>query len=188
MIVVIQCAARKRRNAGYFRSPTGEKVFFVARPETAPSAEGFLVAHPDSAAPDGMSWREHLVAYNERGGNPFGLLEAGGLYENRVYSELLSVLNPANIFILSAGWGLLRSDSLTPQYDITFSASIRKQQPWKHRSRSDRYSDFTHLPDDTSGPVFFLGGKDYVALFCELTRNVRAERTVEFSGRTRVPS
>jgi hypothetical protein len=27
------------------------------------------------------------------------------------------------VFILSAGWGLIRADFLTPNYDITFSGS-----------------------------------------------------------------
>lgn len=182
MIVVIQCAARKRRDAGYFRSPAGEKVFFVANSGIVPSAEHTILVHPDDVAHEGLSWRQHLVAYNERDDNQFRLATAGELYENSVYSGLVSALGAERVFILSAGWGLLRSDFLTPQYDITFSSSVRRQQPWKYRSHSDRYDDFRQLPDTTSEPVVFLGGKDYVSLFCDLTRDVQAERTIFYNS------
>lgn len=184
MVVVIQCAARKHEHAGYFRSQAGEKVFFVANPDMAPPAHALTVAHPDALAHDGVSWREQLVAYNKRGDNPFGLARASALYENRAYAELVSALGPERVFILSAGWGLLRSDFLTPQYDITFSSAVRSKQPWKYRGRSDRYDDFRQLPDDTTEPVVFLGGKDYVNLFCELTQNLQAERTIFYNSST----
>jgi len=37
MIVVIQCAARKRSDAGYLKSPDGRPVIFVADAVSAPS-------------------------------------------------------------------------------------------------------------------------------------------------------
>jgi hypothetical protein len=55
--------------------------------------------------------------------NPLGLYPAYRLYENRVYGRLVEAFGVENIYILSAGWGLIRADFLTPYYDITFSHS-----------------------------------------------------------------
>ncbi len=37
MIVVIQCAARKRPDAGHLKSTDGRQVIFVADPDSAPA-------------------------------------------------------------------------------------------------------------------------------------------------------
>jgi hypothetical protein len=38
------------------------------------------------------------------------------------------------------------------------------------------------LPDETEDEILFFGGKDYVALFCELTKDVKSRRTVFYSS------
>ena len=39
-----------------------------------------------------------------------------------------------------------------------------------------------HIDDDAKGPIPFLGGKDYVPLFCYLTSKIRAERIVFYNS------
>jgi hypothetical protein len=51
---------------------------------------------------------------NNPGGNPLGLVPAYRLYDNAVYQRLVDRLGIANVYILSAGWILLRADFLTP--------------------------------------------------------------------------
>jgi hypothetical protein len=69
--------------------------------------------------------------------------------------------------------------SLTPYYDITFSAAA---DAFKRRRKSDSYHDLCMMPGDVDEPVVFFGGKDYLPLFCELTRSVRSKRIVFYNS------
>lgn len=150
---------------------------FVGNPELAPDSPGFVHARPDDPSDTGTSWWERLAGYNAEHSddNPFGLLPAGRLYANEVYARLERRYGLHGFYILSAGWGLIRADFLTPQYDITFSPQSKEYQ---RRRPGERWHDLNHLPADTAEPVVFFGGKGYVPLFCRLTERVRAERIV----------
>jgi hypothetical protein len=186
MIVVIQCAGTKRSDAGRLRTRAGIPVEFVGIPEMAPPSPRKIIAHPDGTADDGRPWRDHLVDYNSAGMNPLGLCKAFELYEPPaapdVYRRLVGTLGIANVFVLSAGWGLIRADFLTPFYDITFASDVRRSSPWKRRRRGDRYNDFRHLVEPLGSEVFFVGGKSYVPLFCALTAHLDAPRAVFYNS------
>ena len=107
MIVVIQCAGSKRKNAGFLKTKDGRTVSFVARPELAPPAS-CVYARPDDASDAGGTWRDQLLAYNASpGNNPLRLLPAFELYENDIYRALVKRFGVENTYILSAGWGLI---------------------------------------------------------------------------------
>jgi hypothetical protein len=153
----------------------------VADPLKAPRSDRYVYARPDDIAGASASWRDLLVQYNQSpGDNPYGLLSAIDLYENDTYRQLAAKVGTDNIYILSAGWGLIPADFLTPVYDITFSASA---EAYKKRRRTEPYRDLRMLPA-TDQPVLFFGGKDYVPLFCELTKHIRGPRTVFYSSAT----
>lgn len=174
-IVVISCAGSKKDDAGHFETDDGRKVMFVADPAKAPRDSEFHYARPDDLA-DGVSWRDRLVEYNDRKeDNPFGLFSAGQLYENEIYKRLEESYGLRGFYILSAGWGLIRADFLTPKYDITFNT---KAGALNRRKAADRWKDLNRLPADCRKPVMFFGGKDYVPLFCELTEGYRGERKI----------
>jgi hypothetical protein len=61
---------------------------------------------------------------------------------------------------------------------------VKKAAPWKHRQRTDRYEDLRQLPTTSTDEIVFLGGKDYVPLFCELTSGVAGERVVFYNSDT----
>jgi hypothetical protein len=61
MIVVIQCAAGKARDAGHLVTPSGIPVTFVAHPEIAPEDVGYVLARPDDDCGNGKSWRDLLL-------------------------------------------------------------------------------------------------------------------------------
>jgi hypothetical protein len=179
MHAVIQCASSKVKDAGFLRTRTGQRVKFVAHPEHASRSEALLYFHPDdnSDIPE-QSWRQQLVAYNEKQhDNQLRLLEAYRLYEHSVYRELVDALGRSNVFILSAGWGLVRADYLLPDYDITFKPVER----YKHRLAADSYDDFCHLSGSEVGPLVYFGGKDYLPLFHKLTCSLRCEKIVFFA-------
>lgn len=170
MKIVIQCAATKREDAGYMRCGDGRKILFVADPDSAPESASCVYARPDDVGDAGVSWREQLLRYNQsQEGNPLGLLPAWELYVHPVYGELVRRYGVDNVYILSAGWGLIPASFLTPQYDITFSGSA---DIYKRRRAS--YADFAMLDTDES-VVFFLG-KSYIDLASALTGDVGGPR------------
>jgi hypothetical protein len=180
MIVVIQCAASKRSGAGRLKRADGKPIIFVAQPKLAPADDGCAYVRPDDMSEGEISWRESLLNYNSAPRvNSLGLWPAYRLYQNRIYVRLVDRFGSQNVYILSAGWGLIRADFLTPYYDITFSPSA---EPYKRRRRDESYNDFRMLPDQTDQEIVFFGGKDYLPLFCSLTAPVQTKRTVFYNS------
>lgn len=182
MKIVIQCAASKNPAAGFWKNGEGRRVMFVAHPGKGPPEFNGVYAVPDGSSEQGASWRSQISQYNAHpSDNPFNLYPAHKLYQNRAYQTLVDRFGVEQIFILSAGWGLIRADFLTPQYDITFSASA---EAYKRRKGTDCYSDFCALAETESDPIVFLGGKDYQPLFCRLTRHIKAAKTIFYNSDT----
>ena len=183
-IIVIQCAARKQPQAGHLRHSDGRKAMFVAEPDLAPATPGYIYTHPDERTDTGLSWRKELLRYNQEQAedNPLELLPAWQLYQDQTYELLYRKYGPDDLYILSAGWGLLRADFLTPAYDVTFSTA-QKVDKYKRRSKRDSYNDLRMLPDETAKPVVFFGGKDYINLFCQLTAGTKGPRYVFYNLR-----
>ena len=158
---------------------------FVADPGLAPRGDDLLYAHPDDAAGIGTSWRDVLHEYNKDykaspDKNPHDLLPAWQLYSPPTYKLLWDRFRE-KLYILSAGWGLIRADFLTPNYDITFS-SARNVEKFKRRTRRATYRDFCLAPTVAAEPIVFFGGKKYVPLFCKLTAAAMGPRTVYYAG------
>lgn len=181
MRVVIQCAGSKRPAAGSFRTADGRRVVFVAQPALAPKADHIHYAHPDDLADrDGLTWRGRVADQNRLPGMASSpLCPAGSLYTPAAYRTLRERVGAERLFILSAGWGLVRSDFLLPAYDITFSGSA---EPYKRRQARQSFSDFNHLLEEGEADTVFLGGKDYLPLFLKLSSAVRGRRLVFFNS------
>ncbi len=177
MKIVIQCASKKTTDAEHLVDDDGARVLFVADPRSAPPCRGKRYARPDDIATDGKSWREFLC--NNSKNNPLGLSLAYKLYHNGTYQMLVERYGLHNVFILSAGWGLIAADFPTPNYDITFRASA---EPYKRRRKRDRYNDLCMLPADADDDLVFFGGKDYQPLFHHLTKNYRGKRVVFYNS------
>ena len=186
MIVVISCAGSKHSKAGKLKTKDGTPVKFVAHPGEAPDNPAYVYAHPDDPSGYGMPWRNKLLDYNKKyqdtGDNPDGLLPAWQLYENPAYGRLFKELGPEKVYILSAGWGLIKSTFLTSYYDITFSTNP-KVEKWKRRNfKKDKFED-NPLSKDISDTIVFFGGKDYIPLFCKLTRSLDCRKIVLYTGK-----
>lgn len=175
MIVVIQCAGSKQGDAPSLQTADGRSVCFVADPGSAPD-DGRLYARPDDVTESGETWRQRLVDYNAAApNNPLGLYRAYELYNRPLYQALARHIGTDKLYILSAGWGLIAADFLTPDYDITFSSNAPRH---KRRRKSDTYDDLCMLPEDIDEPVVFFGGKGYLPLFSRLTQHIAAPRVV----------
>jgi hypothetical protein len=186
MKVLIQCAATKDPRAGCMRATDGRRVKFVAHPPPKGECGGdYTLAHPDDFSDNGQTWRACILTYNQnREVNPFGLLPAYRLYSHPAYRALADGLGVRNLFILSAGWGLIPADFLTPDYDITFSGSA---DAIKRRRTSDHFNDWSMIESNSSEPLLFLGGKAYFRLFCELTERYGGPRIALYNSTVAPP-
>ena len=102
------------------------------------------------------------------------------LYANSAYQDLVKKFGLDQVFILSAGWGMISANFLTPDYDITFSKA-KNVEAYCRRNKSDKYADICQLPDDGE-PIVFLGGKDYQPLFRQLTKDLKGVKKVLFNA------
>ena len=191
MLFVMQCAKKKKEGAGKMKQTEGSPVTFVSDPSKAlQDAERdprCVYMRPDDICESGETWRKRLEEYNARyretGANPLCLLPAWELYSNPVYGELVEAYGTKNVYLHSAGWGLIPSDFLIPDYNITFSSNSNYPL-WSRRREHDSYADFCLIPSNSDGPIVFLGGKDYVPLFSRLTQNARYRKIVFYRSQT----
>src|SRR6266568_1079599 len=182
MRIVIQCADSKVSGSGRLCTSSGEPVSFVARPDEAraSSLAGTYYARPDDpASGEGRSWRDLLCDYNTSVANSLRLMQAARLYKHHAYADLVGKFGLERVFILSAGWGLVRGTFLLPKYDITFNGAAKS---YKRRRQQDHWPDFRHL-EDTGEPIVFFGGKDYQSLFSRLTFGFSSPRTVYYRSK-----
>jgi hypothetical protein len=198
MKVVMQCAASKDAKAGRLRTKPSDEVVFVADPADpalCTSIPGARHATPDDlCSEDGLTWRNALERYNEQSENPCKLLRAAELYtpkENdfrKLYRDLANAFGWDNFFILSAGWGLIRANFWTPDYNVTFSTQAKKKKPWAWRNTKDKrhtWADFNHLQDaniEGEEPIHFFGGKDYLPMFYALVKTCPGRKIVHYKG------
>jgi len=178
MTIVIQWAARKRPGAELLFPQAGNESF-SSRGRSSPPPPTNMPARMTS--PTGVPSRNELLSYNEteEANNPLGLYLSYRHYDNLAYERLVERFGLHSVYILSAGWGLIRADFLTPYYDITFS---RKAEVYKRRRPTDPYHDFRMPSDDTKDEVVFFGGQDYLPLFSSLTECVGSRRTVFYNS------
>lgn len=183
MKIVIQCAGSKNpssSDAG-FRATDNRLIKFVAHPELAPHSDAYSYARPDDLSEGSQTWRERLLDYNkEDRANRLQLLPAYRLYKGKAYQGLVRKFGNAQVFILSAGWGLIPADFLIPDYDITFSKKVAAH---RRRKKSDNYADMCLLPDDGDSTIF-LGGQDYLPLFWQLTVKLKGTKKVFFNTKS----
>lgn len=181
MRIVMQCAGSKRADAGSFVTADGRRVVFVARPDLVENSAAVLHAHPDQPSDRiGQTWRDRVIEANDRRNeNPFGLVPAADLYTPPAYANLANFVGIGKLFILSAGWGLAAGNYLLPAYDITFSGSAERH---KRRRVGQLFHDFNAFDAESKEATVFLGGKDYLPLFLNLTAGAKGERHVFYNS------
>lgn len=143
--------------------------------------------HPDEIMNDGITpWREYLNK-NQSDAN---LKKAYELYKpikTGIYTGMYNkYLN--QFFILSAGWGLVKSDFKLPNYDITFSSSSKNKN--SIRKKKSVYKDFNQFYDDDMVPlispdedIIFVGSKAYLELFYQLTKNLPNRKIIYYNSK-----
>ncbi len=181
--IVIACAGKKAEDAGYWTTEGGKTVKFIGNPTEEQNVDGCIYARPDDIDEKSRkTWRELLLEYNcqwrGKDDNLKSLLPAYRLYSNSIYRALVVKYGVEQVFILSAGWGLIRSDFLTPHYDITFTNGTG----YKQRKQSDAYRDCNEMPDSAGEKIYLFAGKDYHELFSRLIQGKGTERIVFYNA------
>jgi hypothetical protein len=119
---------------------------------------------------------------------PNYLLPAKDLYANKCYRLLFTAYRD-RLYILSAGWGLVKASYRLPDYDISFSNHVpghvhrRLNPPRGHPLVI--YNDYNHLaclPLGNKDTVRFIGGKSYHDFFCRLTAGINAKKIIYYHG------
>ena len=170
--VIIPCSGPKKTNAPTFHIK-GSPIEFAANP---------ICGRPnqrrpwDPIVPGGLRTWVHCVAdYNNLGLLHRADIEAGvgitgqgtlwcagTLYTNSIYADLIRVLEFDNVYILSAGWGLIRAAVKIPPYDITFSKGQNVPQHAKitvpKRTKGCLLVDAPH-----GSGIWIFAGNDYVS-------------------------
>lgn len=181
--VVIQCAASKVADAGYMKNPEGTPIRFIDDPKSSPRSDVYIDLNPHDMITKNHSGLDILIRYNRDlyYANPFKLKKAYELYRSGVYRDLVDKLGVENVYILSAGWGLVRSDFLLPVYDITFSISA---ESYKRRSlRSKKYKDLNQLNLNDNADLYFFGGKSYYDLFVGMTKDYSGSVNIFYNSK-----
>ena len=121
------------------------------------------------------------LTYNHKGLNQLNFYKAADLYSPSIYRLLVDTYGRDDIFILSAGWGLIKSDYLIPSYDITFSANSKIHDS-KKRKKKEQYNDFNYLSGLTNknDNIYFFGGLDYLHLYYNLTINIPERKVIYY--------
>jgi len=184
MFIVIQCAGRKEPNAPTI-TLNENAVHFVAQPQ-----DGQVDKRPwDQIPGSNKTWIDCVKAYNEASGempaeyinlnigteNSRRLWQCGNLYKPPIYGELMSACGLRNVYILSAGWGLVCADKFIPKYDVTFSqlgdisVRIAGRDRLQYPSMSDEISD--------NGEINLFISRAYATYWSNLFGGV-AQRTV----------
>ena len=164
MIIVISCSGSKNGENLVYKN---NEITFVS----SPNEENTNHFRPDSEIPnEKRTWREYI---NSQENN--NLLESYKLYRNKIYSSLYQKYE-SNLFIISAGWGIINSEFKIPKYDITFNKKAEKNS---QRKKTDFFKDFNHLEKvNPNEKIIFFGGADYLKLFYNLTKDLPNEKII----------
>ena len=174
MKIIISCCNKKN---GESFLHNGTAINFVSRVDGLDS-ENELYVHPDDLIPnEENTWRD-LVSQQEIRND---LLPAYQLYKHLIYDSLFQHYGD-DLFIYSAGWGIVRADFKLPKYNITFS-NERNIPTYAIRNHNDVFNDFNQLEAiDENETIVFIGGKDYVLPFCQLTNHLPNNKIIIYKN------
>lgn len=94
--------------------------------------------------------------------------------------EILYERFKENLYILSAGWGLVNATYRLPEYDITFSNSKNNYNQRKYKDNS--FYDFNQLNLESDEDIVFIGSDSYIKSFLNLTIGTRNRKIIYHYG------
>mgnify|MGYP006434823777 CR=1 FL=1 len=168
MKIVISCSNSKNGENLIYNN---KEISFVS----SPIEENKNQFNPDDKIPnESRTWRDYVNSQENS-----NLLESYRLYRPQIYNQLHDEYG-SNLYILSAGWGIINSEFKIPKYNITFSNTADNVS---RRRATDNYQDFNHLKNiDSNEKILFLGGIDYLWMFYNLTKDLPNEKVIFYKN------
>lgn len=164
--VVMICASMK--NGEYLKYMNNDIHF------KAVSIPNENTYRPDDLIPnENITWRNYICENQSK--IP---LQAYELYTRDIYRSLFKRFGN-NLYILSAGWGLVRANYGLPKYDITFSRG-KNQENNRRVYNTPVYSDFNQLSVDNKEDIVFVGTPDYLQLFFKCTEDLSNRKIIYY--------
>ena len=174
-ITVLTCSSDKQENS--------EMLYFNNNVPQLIELNATIGLRPDDLAYcEEYTWREYIENNQLNGIIPFMAYQ---LYTNYAYCMLRDAFEN-RFFIQSAGFGIVRSNYRMPKYNITFKNTKHKLvnlRKYKVNAK-DGYLDFNHLlaSGNNVDDIVYVGGKEYVKQFVELTRTLPNRKVIFFKG------
>jgi hypothetical protein len=179
MVVVIACSGPKI--GSNLINQNKQKIKFVSAPNQCinyRSVEDILFFHPDDLIENNKSGRDLIL---EMQNDNSYLTKAYELYKERldikdeIYVNLYNKFK-SNLYIISAGWGIIRADFKLPNYDITFKTGV---SPCNYRSFQVLFNDFNHLKNiPVDEIIVFIGSPDYINFFYSMTKDIPNKKVI----------
>ena len=174
--VVMICAKGKQVNSNIIHLNFNEPITFVAQPN---GVNTFL---PDeNILHSKMTWRDYVTKNQGPEIIPFKSYQ---LYIHGVYQNLFNFFGD-RLFILSAGWGLVKAEFRLPNYNITFSSSAKPEYKRVFNNLDPPFNDFNDLTynhnvglNSENEDIVFIGSPDYIPLFIKLTQNLKCRKII----------
>jgi hypothetical protein len=178
-IPVLCCSKSKKSDIFSYNN---KRINFVALPEVAPkNGDDVLYCTPDDNIPDlAKKWRDLIDEQTHE-----DLMCAFKLYNNEVYRSLYKKFGE-HFYILSAGWGIIRSTYKLPAYNITYS---KHGDNLTRRTNDMQWNDFNHLQDDadkgkipSDAKIVLFAGPDYLNQFYTLTSKIKNTKIIFYKS------
>ena len=177
MKIVISCCKRKNSQPMSYQ---GKTIHFISNPDEKEKGESDLFVRPDDKVPvANFTWRTMVIDAQDKANN--SLLPAYKLYKPHIYQRLYERFSD-NLFIFSAGWGIVEASFKLPNYDISFSKS---SDNCTRRLQEQVFEDFNALygihPDED---ILFIGGRDYLdPFFIDMTKHLPNRKKIVYVGK-----
>jgi hypothetical protein len=174
MKIIISCCDRKN---GELFIHNGEIINFVSHINEFTPNNGMCFRPDDLIPNENITWRELVAQQAIRN----DLLPAFKLYKPEIYNSLFQYYG-IDLFIFSAGWGIVRADYKLPKYNVTFSNG-NNIPIYAVRNATDVFYDFNQLEGiNENERIIFIAGKDYVLPFCQLTDHLPNEKIIIYKN------
>ena len=163
MKIIISCSALKNGNNLIYNN---NEIEFVSKP-----AKEYQFRPDDIIPGENITWRKHIIQSQENS----SLLKSYELYKPLIYKSLYDRYG-SDLYILSAGWGIVSSEFKIPKYNITFS---KNAEIISQRTQNDNFNDLNHLKGiNENEKIIFIGGSEYLKLFHKLTNDLQNQKII----------
>lgn len=174
MKIVFPCSSKKNKIPFIHNN---KEICFAS--QSVPGTEKKIFATPDEVIRnENITWRD-LISKQE---NRNDLTKAYKLYKHEIYKKLYERFKN-DLYIFSAGWGIVSAEFMLPNYDITFSDG-KNIPDYAKRNKEFQFNDFNHLSGiDKNEIIIFIGLGKYLNSFLRLVGDLPNKKVVFYKDK-----